>query len=74
MPHFSSRRAFSATHLIFTAAPRPWELILPILQMKKEYKQIEFPFHPEAALAKPSDFNKRKKQRKLLLRLSLGLA
>lgn len=55
IPHLTSPRVFSTTHSIFTTAPGTGrkQLILPILQMVKEYRQTEFPFHPEAALAKP---------------------
>ena len=53
-PHLSSQKAFSATHLTFIAAPGTVriQLILRILQMEKESRQTELPFHLEVALAK----------------------
>lgn len=53
-PHLDSQKAFSATHSIFIAASGTARIqfILPILQMKKEGRQTELPFHPEVVLAK----------------------
>lgn len=53
-PHLGSQKAFSATHSIFIEASGTARIqfILPILQMKKEGRQTELPFHPEVVLAK----------------------
>lgn len=53
-PHLGSQKAFSATHSTFIAAPGTVRIqfILPILQVEKESRQTELPFHMEVALAK----------------------
>lgn len=54
-PHLSSQRAVSTTPLNFIPAPGNGrtQLILPTLQVKKEYRPTDLSSHSESALAKP---------------------